>query len=254
MRVYRFILFVVFVFVLNSVAAHAASPLSFTEIETLLKSKVSNDRIVILIKERKVSFVLTKVTVKKLKSLGANQAVINAIEKNIQAGMQIESEPSGADVFVDRKFRGNTPLHLSSIATGKHELRLDNIKGYKDYVIDIELLTGQAWKNTVVLKKLDDPASPPPELSSPPSNPTRTPIGLQQMVAVRVRTEPVNANIYLDDKYIGESPAEFLALIGNHHLRLVPKLSAKYETVEKEFTVRSKELNVVFLRLNSKRD
>ena len=242
-----FVLAVQLIF-LTSVGAQAVAPLSMSDVETLLKSKVSSGRIVNLIKERKVSFDLSKVTVKKLKSLGANQAVINAIDKYILTGMQIESEPSGAEVFVDGKFRGNTPLQISNIPTGKHELKVDKVQGYKDYATDIELLAGQTWKKVVVLEKRVDPGASPTITSPSPKR-----VESQQLVSVRVRTEPVNANIYLDDKYIGESPAEFLASVGSHHLRLVPTLSTKYETVEKDYSVRSNELNVIFLRLDSKR-
>jgi hypothetical protein len=232
-----------------AVGAFAASPLSLTDVETLLKSKVNNGRIINLLKERKTSVELSTETVKKLKKLGANQAVINAIDKYILTGIQVESEPSGAEVFIDGKFRGATPLKILNIPTGKHELKIDKAEGYMDYVTEIELLPGQTWKNTVVLNKRDYPKAPPTNLPS-----RSKPADDRQMVSVRVRTEPVSVNIYLDDKFIGESPVEFLSLVGSHHLKLVPTLSSRYETVEKEFIVRRNELNVIFLRLNSKRD
>jgi len=154
MRVCLFIVAFILLIVPIAVGASAAAPLSLSEVETLLKSKVSSGRIINLLKERKAGFELSKETVKKLKKLGANQSVIDAIGKYIFISVQVESDPSGAEVFIDGKFRGTTPLNLLNIPTGKHELRIDKVEGYLDYVAVIELLPGQTLKNTVVLNKL----------------------------------------------------------------------------------------------------
>lgn len=44
----------------------------------------------------------------------------------------ISSEPSGAAVSIDGRSRGTTPLELTDVATGRHELTLSR-DGYRDY-------------------------------------------------------------------------------------------------------------------------
>jgi ribosomal protein L40E len=44
----------------------------------------------------------------------------------------ITSDPSGADVYVDGRLRGRTPLQLADLAPGRHELRITRA-GYRDY-------------------------------------------------------------------------------------------------------------------------
>ena len=149
--------------------------------------------------------------------------------KNDKTGMQIDSQPPNAEVFVNGEFRGTTPLQVWNLPPGKHRIKIAKVEGHKDYFAEIELLPRQTWKQTITLKKNDE-----------------------RMMPVQVRIEPTTAKIYLDDCYIGESPAEFLAPVGKHRLKLVPSLNSKYEIVEKELLVADNQLNVVAVRLKTK--
>jgi len=53
----------------------------------------------------------------------------------------ITSEPSGADVYVDGKLRGKTPLELADLGPGRHELRITSA-GHRDYT-GVLAVTGQ---------------------------------------------------------------------------------------------------------------
>lgn len=318
------LLLAVFLLLLISVTASASAPLTLSNLETLFDSKVSSRRIVDLINERKVCFQLTKGALRRLKGLGAPPSVIKAIGKNAVAGLHVESEPTGAEVFLDGMFKGITPALFSKVLPGKHELQVGRVEGYQEYQAEIELLAGETRKDKVVLKKREQPIAStdsttdylpevpiakheitrvgdaaelpmvrqeiiraadhtseapiakstrdgdqavslvPIELKEIPavknrlvSGPNSQPAGQvadRQLVTVHVTTEPVSARIYLNDKYIGASPAQFLVPVGNHQLRLVPTLSGRYETYEKQILVSSNALNVFSLRLDARRD
>lgn len=326
------LLLAVFLLLLISVAASASAPLTLSNLETLFDSKVSSGRIVDLINERKVCFQLTKGALKRLQGLGAPPSVIKAIGKNAVAGLHVESEPPGAEVFLDGMFKGITPALFSKVLPGKHELQVGRVKGYQEYQAEIELLAGETRKDKVVLKKREQPiasidsttdylpevpiakqeintvgdaaelpmarqeiiraADHPSEATiakkeaervggqrgsevpktkqestgggeipvvkdrpvSAPKSPAAGQLADRQLVTVHVTTEPVSASIYLNDKYIGASPAQFLVPVGNHQLRLVPTLIGRYEIYEKQILVSSNALNVFFLRLDAKRD
>ena len=233
-----------------------------------------------------------------------NRTVIKPIKNKVTKGVYIESDPPGAEVFIDRLYQGNAPIHNLKIRTGRHDLEVGKVPGYQVYQGYFEVKSGQPWKYRVVLGKRDAPAdthsnstppaseingsgvgpaagkiagnpatatalTPPPAFAAPVLEPRvlATPVVAQpagslvvappvvdtpQWVAVKVMTEPVSTKIYLDDKYIGDSPAEFLALVGSHRLRLIPVFSTNYQIIEKEIDVNNNHLNVLFLRLDSK--
>ena len=64
--------------------------------------------------------------------------------------LQISSDPSGADVYVDNVFRGVTPVNLNAITTGTHTILLQN-SGYDDWSQSIAFSAGQTVERTVVL-------------------------------------------------------------------------------------------------------
>lgn len=277
------LLLAVFLLLLISVTASASAPLTLSNLETLFDSKVSSRRIVDLINERKVCFKLTKESLRRLKGLGAPPSVIKAIEKNAVAGLHVESDPPGAEVFLEGMFKGITPALFSKVLPGKHELQVGRVKGYQEYQAEIELVAGETRKEKVVLKKREQPIASTdsstgylpevpmakqeitrvggsaelPAVDQPVSAPNIQPavqVGDRQLVTVHVRTEPVSASIYLNDKYIGASPAQFLVPVGKHQLRLVPTLIGRYDTYEKQILVSSDALNVFSLRLDARRD
>lgn len=52
--------------------------------------------------------------------------------------LEIDSEPAGANVFVDGELRGQTPLYLESVEAGQHQLRIEKV-GYAPLVRSFEI-------------------------------------------------------------------------------------------------------------------
>jgi serine/threonine-protein kinase len=59
------------------------------------------------------------------------------VEVGRQALLKVESEPVGAQVYVDGGFKGETPLRLE-LSLGKHEVRL-NLPDYYDWEAQVDL-------------------------------------------------------------------------------------------------------------------
>lgn len=66
--------------------------------------------------------------------------------------LEISSDPSGADVYVDNVFRGVTPVNLNDISAGTHTVLLQNV-GYDDWSQSISFSAGQTVERTVVLSQ-----------------------------------------------------------------------------------------------------
>ncbi len=79
------------------------------------------------------------------------------------ATLQISSDPSGADVYVDNVFRGVTPVNLNDITAGTHTVLLQNV-GYDDWSQSISFSADQTVERTVVLSQT---VVPTPTASSP---------------------------------------------------------------------------------------
>ncbi len=78
------------------------------------------------------------------------------------ATLQISSDPSGADVYVDNVFRGVTPVNLNDITADTHTVLLQNV-GYDDWSQSISFSAGQTIERTVVMsqKVVPTPTSTP---------------------------------------------------------------------------------------------
>ena len=100
--------------------------------------------------------------------------------------LYITSNPRGADVFINGKFYGRTPIKIEMDA-GKYKVSISK-NGYKSYEEDIAIKKGTTKKVAVTLVKI--PAE-----------------GI-----INIYTVPTNAEIYINGKLIGISP------IYNYHI------------------------------------
>jgi hypothetical protein len=57
------------------------------------------------------------------------------------ASLQVESRPTGAQVWIDGRLVGTTPLQLSSVETGSHALRLE-LPGYRPWTTSVSVSRG----------------------------------------------------------------------------------------------------------------
>ena len=131
-------------------------------------------------------------------------ATVNAMLNPLtQIGsIQVKSSPSGADVYVDGLFKGNTDITIGSMQAGNHVVRI-RLAGYEDWTSTV-LVTQNA---VTIIDATLTPAS-------------RAPTG-----DIEVSSTPVGAAVYLDGSYQGMthsgSPLELTGISpGDHTLEL----------------------------------
>jgi hypothetical protein len=91
--------------------------------------------------------------------IGTNQTTTLEVELlPFAAVVSVTTEPPGADVTIDGKLVGQTPLK-TEVEAGQHELRV-SLDGYHDGAKDITLQAGESYKVELPLVAL--PAPPPP--------------------------------------------------------------------------------------------
>ncbi len=95
--------------------------------------------------------------------------------------VSLETQPAGADVFVDDELRGKTPL-MTEILQGEHNLRI-KLSGYKDWRKAIRITANVSQTIT------DIPLEPADAV-------------------VQIVTNPGQANVTVDGEYQGQSPLE----------------------------------------------
>jgi len=84
----------------------------------------------------------TTVTVQAGRTAIVSAEMVPATNPAETGALQINSEPQGANVFLDNACRGITPLTLTSVATGSHSL-LIRLAGYNDYSTNVMIAPGQ---------------------------------------------------------------------------------------------------------------
>jgi hypothetical protein len=135
--------------------------------------------------------------------------------------LEVKSEPSGAKVTIDGKEAGNTPLSLSDIKTGRHQIRVVK-EGYESYEVSVE--TGVGRKEVMAnLKKV------------------------VRKGELLIRTVPTEATVYLNEKSVGTSPYEGIGLSpGLYKVRVVKE---GYEPWEKDIAVEAGKKAEVIAKL-----
>jgi tetratricopeptide (TPR) repeat protein len=116
-------------------------------------------------------------------------------------GLDIQSNPDGASVFIDNQLKGQTHFHQENIPAGSHELRVEK-EGYAPYSQNLSVGKAQSAWVVVQLEKLrveSEPTTQPvvpvsqeteaTTLSSGPVSPELRP-GVQAPDAVSLETEP----------------------------------------------------------------
>jgi tetratricopeptide (TPR) repeat protein len=108
----------------------------------------------------------------------------------------IDSTPSSAQIYLNDKPKGTTPLTLDN-PPGTYQLKLTK-EGYQDWQQEITIIANQATRVSTDLKKLT------PAYGS-----------------IKVVSEPTIAKVYLNDNYQGETPLTLDKLNpGNYNLKL----------------------------------
>lgn len=107
--------------------------------------------------------------------------------------LKVDSEPSGAEVYLDREKKGTTPLTLSKLPARRSRLEIRQ-PGVGLYLTEVAINPGQ----TLDLGR----------------------ISLAQRGAIQVAAKPAGARVFVDDQFVGEAPVVHSLPAGDHHLRL----------------------------------
>ncbi len=125
--------------------------------------------------------------------------------------ISVGSSPSGANVFINDRFAGTTPLS-HSIAAGRHEVRIE-LSGHQTYRETVTLRAGEtAWVSASL---------------SP----------LRRTGTVSFTSRPANAEVYVGGRFIGTTPTGAVTLDeGSYQARFVRR---GFGDILVNFTVRA---------------
>lgn len=122
---------------------------------------------------------------------GENRMVSIEPPMPIYGSIEITSDPSNAEVYIDGENVGQTPYMSSRILVGEHKIQISQ-KGYKT---EVEVKEFEEHKTIRINKKLTDFCN-----ATISSN--------------------IKANVYLNDKYLGDTPYKIDTIAGIYNLEL----------------------------------
>lgn len=121
-----------------------------------------------------------------------NNTPISVNLEKAQSKLSVSSSPSGAEVFLNNKKVGTTPLTDYTVEAGKYNLRIVK-NGYDAVSQTLDIVD-------------DNPVSVKKELSS--------------IIRFKIHTNPVHADVYIDGKFLmGTSPFSAEKPAGNYKLK-----------------------------------
>jgi hypothetical protein len=95
-------------------------------------------------------------------------SLLDEAKVGILGQLKVESDPSIAQVFVDDKFVGVTPIELAEIAAGEHSLKIVK-QGYKEREETFVLKAGEKKTVTVSLEKETEKKEEKPKVTTTPA-------------------------------------------------------------------------------------
>lgn len=117
--------------------------------------------------------------------------LLNINLQTAEGALVVFSEPSGADVYIDGRYYGRTPITIQRIPVGRKIVTL-KMSGYADWSEDVLIETGQISQVNAVLKLAG---------------------------TLQVSSSPSGARVYLDGKDLGTTPLSNSSIPeGTHNL------------------------------------
>lgn len=142
--------------------------------------------------------------------------------------LSVNSNPSGARVFLDNQYKGDTPLNLKDVPVGQYSIKLV-LSGYEEWNSSILILPILAVKITTDLVPQAKPA----------------------FGSIAVNSNPQGARVYLDNVYKGQTPVNLKDIpVGRHAIKIV---LPDYQEWNSEITVTSSQTARIFADLESQR-
>jgi len=83
--------------------------------------------------------------------------VISVTLKPIYGFLSVKSDPSGAEVYIDRNYVGTTPLENYKISPGEYEVKIKK-EGYEEYSRTVSITPGEKTTLIVSLTPLPEPS------------------------------------------------------------------------------------------------
>jgi len=124
--------------------------------------------------------------------------------------LDVRSTPTGANIYIDGTYKGATPLVVSGLSEGSHQVRLSK-SGYNDHTETAFITAGKT--DTISITLL-----PPTPL---PTTPPTSPRGGTSSGSLDISSTPTGASVYIDGTYKGGTPLVVSGLSeGSHRVRL----------------------------------
>jgi len=117
--------------------------------------------------------------------------------------LALQTQPSGANITIDEKFIGKTPLTVKISANSEHEIRISK-SGYENATRRVKVASGKLEKMTVDLKPM--------------------------MGIIRFAVEPADAQLVLDGKNKGKVPQQLELVAVSHQVEIIKKGYKPYQT------------------------
>jgi serine/threonine protein kinase len=123
--------------------------------------------------------------------------------------VDIKTKPQGAEMFVDNKFIGTTPIK-HKLDPGKHEIKIRKTPDFKEINKSFEVKEGEVFSEIYTLERAE--------------------------YSVSINTNPSSANVFIDEKLIGKSPVITKLVFGNHRIKIERK---NYKTLKEVINIES---------------
>jgi len=136
----------------------------------------------------------------------SKRIVLNELARKYN--LTVKSSPSGASLYIDGAYVGQTPITLN-LESGRHKILL-RAEGYEDYTDTIYLYSNKTVNISLVAKN----------------------------AYLKVKSDPGDASVYIDGVYVGQTPLSLTLLSGKHSVKIIKE---GYLTVEKEIVLSAGE-------------
>jgi hypothetical protein len=135
----------------------------------------------------------------------------SASQPSNDAQLEVTSTPSGADVELDGSFVGNTPSSVG-VSAGDHTISVKT-SGYKFWERKIKVSSGKV-NVSAELESEVSPASAAVAATATPASPG------ESLGAVSFTSDPIGAEVYVDNSLVGKTPVTSKLKAGQHYVRM----------------------------------
>lgn len=123
----------------------------------------------------------TEITLSRNEVATISADLTKAYDPSAYGALSLQSNPSGADVYLDNEYKGVSPLTLQGVAIGSHSVLIKK-GGYSEYSGDVHIVSDQASGLSVTLAGIVTqaptlvPTLPPAPAAPPAPMPTKSPL------------------------------------------------------------------------------